>query len=110
MPNPRAQPEDYCEGFGLTSHELDLVRALPPHSHGFLVKHGHNSVVARLDLSDMPDLLVLLSGRESSVRKLDELRDRFGDAPSKWWPHLIGTPWPGLAAEDDTPRHLRIVQ
>jgi len=110
MPNPRAQPEDYCEGFGLTSHELDLVRALPPHSHGFLVKHGHHSVVARLDLSDMPDLLVLLSGRESSVRKLDELRDRFGDAPSKWWPHLIGTPWPGLAAEDDTPRHLRIVQ
>ena len=95
MPNPRATREDYCTGFGLSEHELELVRALPPQSRGFLVKHGNHSVVARLDLAAMPDLLVALSGRESSVRRLDELRARFGDRPSAWWPHLIGSPWPG---------------
>jgi type IV secretion system protein VirB4 len=110
MPNPRAQREDYCTGFGLTEHELELVRALPPQAHGFLVKHGNHSVVARLDLADMPDLLVALSGRESSVRRLDELRARFGERPAAWWPHLIGSPWPGPEADeaDPTPR-LRVV-
>jgi len=95
MPNPRAQAEDYCDGFGLTAHELDLIRALPNHSHCFLVKHGNHSVVARLDLSAMPDMLTMLSGREATVRKLDDLRAQLGDAPAAWWPALIGTRYPG---------------
>lgn len=98
MPNPRAQPEDYCDGFGLTAHELDLIRALPNASHAFLVKHGNHSVVARLDLSSMPDVLTLLSGRESTVRQLDDLRLQHGDDVAAWWPHLIGTPFPDAIA------------
>ncbi|MDV6330275.1 VirB4 family type IV secretion/conjugal transfer ATPase [Asticcacaulis sp. 201] len=94
MPNPRAQAEDYCDGFGLTEHELDLIRALPPQARAFLVKHGNHSVVARLDLSAMPDILTLLSGRETSVRQLDDLRAQYGDAPEAWWPHLLGQPYP----------------
>ncbi len=94
MPNPRAQAEDYCDGFGLTAHELDLIRALPLQARAFLVKHGNHSVVARLDLSSMPDILTILSGRESSVRQLDELRAQYGDAPADWWPHLLGQPYP----------------
>jgi len=31
----------------------------------------------------------VLSGRESSVRKLDELRRVHGDAPSEWMPLLL---------------------
>ncbi|ESQ84128.1 type VI secretion protein [Asticcacaulis sp. AC466] len=94
MPNPRAQAEDYCDGFGLTEHELDLIRALPPQARAFLVKHGNHSVVSRLDLSAMPDILTLLSGRETSVRQLDDLRAQYGDAPEAWWPHLLGQPYP----------------
>ncbi|MBW8881566.1 MAG: hypothetical protein JF615_09125, partial [Asticcacaulis sp.] len=60
----------------------------------FLVKHGNHSVVARLDLSAAPDILTVLSGRESTVRQLDELRARHGDAPQDWWQPLIGTPYP----------------
>jgi type IV secretion system protein VirB4 len=97
MPNPRAQPEDYCDGFGLTLHELDLIRALPPHARAFLVKHGNHSVVARLDLGDMPDVLTVLSGREQSVRLLDDLRARLGDDPAGWWEPLTGTPYPADA-------------
>lgn len=95
MPNPRAQAEDYCGGFGLTAHELGLVRDLPARSHCFLVKQGNRSVLARLDLSAMPDLLTTLSGRESSIRQLDELRRRYGDHPADWFARLTGTPYPG---------------
>jgi type IV secretion system protein VirB4 len=56
-------------------------------------------VVVRLDLSGMPEVLTVLSGRESTVRKLDQLRERYGDAPSAWFPILTGVEWPGDAEE-----------
>jgi len=89
MVNPKAQASDYCDGFGLTAHELDLIRTLPDTSHCFLIKHGTDSVVARLNLSGLPDLLTVLSGREASVRRLDALRERYGDAPEAWLHHLL---------------------
>jgi len=89
MINPKAQKSDYCDGFGLTEHEFDLVRTLPDTTHCFLIKHGSDSVVARLNLSGMPDLLTVLSGRESTVRRLDDLRTRYGDAPADWLPRLL---------------------
>ena len=99
MPNSRARAEDYCDGFGLTSHELALIRTLPAHSRCFLVRQPDASVVVRLDLSGAPEVLTLLSGRESSVRRLDLLREAMGDAPADWFPALTGTAWPG-GAED----------
>ena len=89
MVNPKARAEDYCAGFGLTAHEFDLVRTLPDTAHCFLIKHGNDSVVARLNLSGMPDLLTVLSGRERTVRRLDTLRETYGDAPADWLPRLL---------------------
>jgi type IV secretion system protein VirB4 len=94
MPNSRARAEDYCEGFGLTSHELDVIRSLPAHSRCFLIRQADASVVVRLDLSGMPEVLTVLSGRESTVRKLDQLRETYGDAPAAWYPALTGAAWP----------------
>jgi type IV secretion system protein VirB4 len=99
-PNPKAKAEDYCGGFGLSAHELELIRQLPAHSRCFLVRHANHSVVARLDLSGMPDILTVLSGREASVRRLDMLRDQVGDAPQRWYPLLTGRPWPGDGGDD----------
>jgi type IV secretion system protein VirB4 len=93
-PNPRARPEDYCEGFGLSAHELELVRQLPAHSRCFLIRHANHSVVARLDLGGQGDILTVLSGREASVRRLDMLRAERGDAPEAWFEALTGTVWP----------------
>jgi type IV secretion system protein VirB4 len=100
-PNSRARPEDYCEGFGLTAHELDVIRTLPAHSRCFLIRQADASVVVRLDLAGMPEVLTVLSGRESTVRRLDELRARLGDEPAAWYPHLTGAAWPGDGAEAD---------
>jgi len=95
MPNSRARPEDYCDGFGLTERELQIIRTLPAHSRCFLVRQPDASVVVRLDLGGMPDVLTVLSGRESIVRRLDTLRHDLGDEPCNWFPSLTGTPWPG---------------
>ena len=93
-PNAKARAEDYCEGFGLSEHELALIRALPAHSRCFLVRHANHSIVARLDLADMPDIVTVLSGREASVRRLDALRLERGDDPAGWYTALTGGIWP----------------
>jgi type IV secretion system protein VirB4 len=89
MANPKARAADYIEGFGLTPHEYELVRTLPDNAHCFLVKHGAESVVARLNLTGERDLLTILSGRERTVRLLDEIRAERGDDPADWIPRLL---------------------
>ncbi len=89
MANPKARAVDYIDGFGLSEHEYELVRALPDNAHCFLIRHGNESVVARLDLSGERDLLTVLSGREFSVRLLDAIRAETGDDPADWLPVLL---------------------
>jgi type IV secretion system protein VirB4 len=89
MANASAQARDYIEGFGLTQHEYDLVRSIPENARAFLVKHGNDSVVVRLNLASEPHLLTVLSGRERTVRLLDEIREQVGDAPGEWLPRLL---------------------
>jgi type IV secretion system protein VirB4 len=89
MANAKARREDYCDGFGLTAHEYDLIRSLPDNAHCFLIKHGNDSVVARLNLSGEADILTILSGRERTVRLLDDIRAQVGDDPEAWLPELL---------------------
>ena len=88
-PNPRARAQDYVDGFGLTHHELALIRALPEASRCFLVKQGQESAVLRLNLAGEDELLTILSGRERTVRLLDAIRTRTGDDPALWMPELL---------------------
>jgi len=87
--NPKARAQDYIEGFGLTAHEFELLRTLPDTSRCFLVKHGKESVVVRLNLAGESDLLTVLSGRESSIRRFDAIRAQVGDDPAAWLPELL---------------------
>ena len=89
MANPKAQARDYIEGFGLTEQEYELVKSLPDTAHCFLIKHGNDSVVARLNLASEPDILTVISGRERTVRLLDTIRQEVGDDPSLWLPRLL---------------------
>jgi type IV secretion system protein VirB4 len=89
LPNPKAQERDYREGFGLSRHEFELIRTLPDTSRCFLIRHGADSVVARLNLNGFEELLTVLSGRERTVRRLDDLRAQLGDDPALWLPQLV---------------------
>jgi len=89
MANPKARSEDYVDGFGLTPHEYEIIRTLPDDAHCFLIKHGADSVVVRLNLAGEKDLLTILSGRERTVRILDDIRAESGDDPQEWIPRLL---------------------
>ena len=89
MINPKARAEDYVNGFGLSAHEYELVRTLPDSSHSFLIRHGNDSVVARLDLSGEAEILAILSGRESTMRSFDDIVKEHGEDPEHWMGPLL---------------------
>ena len=107
MPNAKARAEDYCDGFGLTEHELALIRSLPAHSRAFLVRQPDASVVVRLDLSGAPEVLTILSGREITVRRLDLLREAVGDDPGRLVPRADRPRLAGRRPHDDERRIRR---
>lgn len=88
-PNPKAREEDYVGGFGLSTHEYEIIRTLPDSSRAFLVRQGNESAVVRLDLNGEKDILGILSGRERTVRLLDEICGRVGEDPQAWMPELV---------------------
>jgi type IV secretion system protein VirB4 len=90
FPNPKADDESYLVGFKLSRAELDWVRATPPESRQFLIKHDQDSVIARLDLSAMPDLVKVLSGTPERVEEMEGLMARYGEEPDQWLPHFCG--------------------
>lgn len=90
FPNPKADRESYMGAFGLSETEFDWVKSTSSTSRQFLVKHDHDSVIARLDLSALPDFIKVLSGRAETVAECERLRARFGDAPEAWLPYFCG--------------------
>ncbi|MFS8056319.1 VirB4 family type IV secretion/conjugal transfer ATPase [Rhizobium sp. BR 317] len=90
FPNPRADEDSYIGRFGLTRKEFDFIRNTAPEKRTFLIKHGNDSVIARLDLSSMPDLIKVLSGRKETVEECARLRDQHGDDPAGWLAEFCG--------------------
>ena len=90
FPNPKADDESYRQAFRLSGREVTWIRSTPAESRSFLIKHGRDSVVARLNLSGMTDLIKVLSGRTETVTELDALRARVGDDPAVWLPIFLG--------------------
>lgn len=84
LPNARASYEDYCDGFGLSQQELDIIRNLAPQSRCFLLRHGTDSVIARLDLTGMNKFIDILSGRTETVQIMEELMKTHGSHPENW--------------------------
>lgn len=90
FPNPKADDDSYLVGFKLSRAELDWVRSTPPESRQFLIKHDHDSVIARLDLSDMPGLVKVLSGTSERVEEMESLIARHGPEVGAWLPYYCG--------------------
>ena len=79
----RRMSSSYVDGFKLSEREFEWVINTHPDSRQFLVKHDQDSVIARLDLSDMLDIVKVLSGNVDTVQECEELRARVGDDPTR---------------------------
>lgn len=87
MPNPKANHDDYVKGFHLSEREYEIVKTLPENSRQFLVKQGHNSVVAEMNLRGFDDELAVLSGTAANVQVLNDVINQIGsNDPDQWLP------------------------
>ncbi len=87
LPNSRGSHSDYVEGFKLTEREYELIaRELSVESRRFVLKQGHNSVVAELNLNGFDDELAILSGRTANVELADAIRAEVGASQADWLP------------------------
>lgn len=87
LPNSRGSRADYVDGFKLTVREYELIaRELSVESRRFVLKQGHKSVVAELNLHGFDDELAILSGRTANVELADSIRAEVGDRPEDWLP------------------------
>jgi type IV secretion system protein VirB4 len=92
FPNPDATLEDYATdaGLNLTEREYRLIKQdIPSGSRMFLVKQGHNSVVAKLDLKDFDAELAVLSARTGNIERMQRLIERHGEDANEWLPHFM---------------------
>ncbi len=90
FPNPDADAREYTEHFSLTDREFALIKQeLEPGSRRFLIKQGHASVVAELDLHGFDAELAVISGRTANVRLMEATIAQHGAAPADWLPHFM---------------------
>lgn len=85
LPNLKATSV-YKTDFMLSEREYQIVKTTDPSSRYFVVKQGINSVVARVNLSKMDNIINVLSGRSETVLLVRSLREKYGDNPEKWLP------------------------
>ncbi|MES9906756.1 MAG: VirB4 family type IV secretion/conjugal transfer ATPase [Sedimenticola sp.] len=86
-PNPDADRKSHCESFNLSDKEFHIIKhQLDTADRSFLIKQGRNSIVAKLNLNGMDDVIAILSGRKETISLLDEIRQEFGDDPKIWMP------------------------
>lgn len=86
LPNPKADYDDYVNGFKVTEMEFETIRTLGEASRQFLIKQGHKSTVVTLDLSSLNEMLDVLSTSLDNIEILDEIRAEVGDNPQVWMP------------------------
>lgn len=93
FPNPGADRNVYVDELGLSEHEYDLVKTLPDNQHYFLLNHGRGinkeSVILRLNLSKLNDLIAIISAREETLALLDQLLLDVGEDPDNWLPLFL---------------------
>ena len=87
FPAPDAKLEEYTEGLNLSEREFQLIKSdIPEGSRMFLIRQGHHSVVAQLDLKGFDDELAVLSSRRSNIDYMTQLIAQYGPAPDAWLP------------------------
>lgn len=92
VPNPRADYDDYTDGFNVTDREFKIIKVDMPEKNlrGFLYKQtstsASTSVVCKLDLSDFQDELAILSSNADSAALARKIVEETSEDPAIWMP------------------------
>lgn len=89
FPNPLADRETYIEHLTLSETQFQAMKDNTPESRIFLYKQEQEAMLCKLDLSDQPDLIRVLSGNIKSNQLLDELMADVGPDPDHWLPLFL---------------------
>lgn len=90
LPNPRADAEDYLNGFKVTPQEFEIISSLAEDSRMMLIKQGHTSAIAKLDLSSFKKELKVLSGSTDNILLVEDLIKQYGENPKNWLHIFLG--------------------
>lgn len=89
LPNPQMDIEEYARIFGLTEVEVVHVIKMSRRRRQFLMKRGHQSIVAELDLHSLPAALAMLSARDRELNHMTKLITEHGEDPQGWLHHFF---------------------
>ncbi len=89
LPNGVAEAADYIDGLKLTPREFRLIRETEENTGQFLMKKGAESVLVKMDLSGMDDMLSVLSGSLDNVEIMHAVIGEVGEDPADWLPIFL---------------------
>ena len=105
LPNPKADYDEYVNGFGLTDKEFEVVKNFNDTSRLCLIKQGENAAVCSLAMPNMGDELTILSAGTKELPLFDEAVAEVGDTPSNWIPVFLEKV---QAMKEQSSKHLTI--
>ena len=88
LPNPRARAATYIDGLNLTPKELSLVQGGRTDQGDVLIKKGTESIMAKLNLTGMNNMLSVLSSSTDNVMICREVIKEYGSDPKVWLPRF----------------------
>ena len=88
LPNSKARAEVYIDKLGLTPREFELVRTSSASDGSVLVKKGNESIMAKMNLTGMDNMLSVLSASTDNVMICRECIREFGPNPRDWLPRF----------------------
>lgn len=86
LANDKALRRDYIDNLDFSTSEYEFVKFLSPVEYKVLIKKGaHVSVRASFSMSDMPEVIAVLSSNDKSVALMEEVRRELGTTEPRVW-------------------------
>ncbi len=76
--------DDYKSIFKLSKEENDLVKKISSEQRKFVLKHGAESIIAELDLTNLINVVSILSSTDLAVKIMYKIKQKFGNDPKDW--------------------------
>lgn len=87
---PDDEPTEYYKTvFGLNDEECNLLTQMSVNERHFLLKHGDESIISTLDLSNTHNITAIFSSTKNTLFAMDEIKKRHGTDPKVWVPEFL---------------------